>query len=367
MIKKKIAIIFQFLFFHHIIFSQQTNEVKVAVNVQNPKKWDTTCYTSYAHKLNVYIGFSWLNYNLDINSTFKHPYKHPINISYTTYTPLNYSLGFSYDKISFGLGFAKKYDYDSTQSKPKTKYTAYNFSFGGNKFIIEPYYVRYKGFYDANTPNNDTTFKKSNRYHADPSMDIYSIKVNSIYFLNNKQFAYRSLSGFTNRQLKSKGSWLLVASGYYTYMHSDSIIYPNSVKLAYDTVKKLNQFIIYGINAGGGYGHIFALGKKKRFFIGFTAAILLGYQNQKLYFKDSISVTKSKTAGGFDFRASTGWTTDKFFFIVYVSADRVRLNYEKLTFTPFTVPVNAVLGWRFNVKPPKFYRWFMDTKVYRWL
>lgn len=344
--------------------AQQPNDVKVGINVESPKKWDTTCYVSYSHKLNVYAGFSRLNYNLDITSTFKHPYKYPVNIQYTTYTPLNYSFGLSYDKISLGIGFAKKYDYDSTQSKPKTEYTSYYLSFGGNKFIIEPYYVRYTGFYDANTPNNDTTFKKHNRYHADPSMDLYSIKVNGIYFLNNKKFAYRALSGFTNRQISSKGSWLLMANGYYTRMHSDSIIYPKSVELAYDTLKKLNSFIVYGGSIGGGYGHTFAFGKKKRFFIGFTAGILVGLQMQRMYFKDSISIEKSKMAGGFDFRFSTGWTTDKFFFVVFASADRMRVNYDKLTFTPYTIPVNASLGFRFNLKPPKPYRWFMNTKLY---
>ncbi|RME13678.1 MAG: DUF4421 domain-containing protein, partial [Bacteroidetes bacterium] len=177
------------------LFSQEENEIKVDINIERPKNWDTTYYTSYSRKLNIYVGFSRLNYNLDISSLYKHPYKYPINISYTTYTPLNYSFGFSYDKFSFGIGFAKKYDYDSTQSKPKTQYTAYNFSFGGNQFIIEPYYVKYKGFYDANTSSNDTTFKKHGRYHADPSMNIRSVKVNAIYFFNNKKFAYRSMSG----------------------------------------------------------------------------------------------------------------------------------------------------------------------------
>lgn len=349
------------------IFAQQSNEVKVGINIQTPKKWDTTCYTSYSHKLNVYIGFSRLDYNLDISSTFKHNYKYSTNISYTTYTPLNYSLGFSYDKISLGIGFSKKYDYDSTQSKPKTQYISYNFSFGGNKFIIEPYYVKFKGFYDNNTPQNDTNFKKINRYHADPSMEISSLKVNGIYFFNNKKFAYRALSGFTNRQLKSKGSWLLIANAYSTRMKSDSIIYPKSVEIAYDTIKKLNGFSIYGGCLGGGYGHIFAFGKKKRFFVGFTAGLMLSIQNQKVYFKDSISVTKTRTTSGFDFRFSTGWTTDKFFCVVYATADRVEMHYLKATFTPYTVLANFMLGFRFNVKPPKFYQWFMNTKVYKWL
>lgn len=349
------------------LFSQKENEIKVGINIERPKKWDTTYYTSYSHKLNIYMGFSRLNYNLDISSLYKHPYKYPTNISYTTYTPLNYSFGFSYDKFSFGIGFAKKYDYDSTQSKPKTQYTAYNFSFGGNKFIIEPYYVKYKGFHDANTSKNDTMFKKHNRYHADPSMSITSIKTNAIYFFNNKKFAYRSMSGYTYRQLKSAGSWLLIGNVYYTSMRSDSIIYPKSVELAYDTLKKLNGFSIYGGSIGGGYGHIFAFGKKKRFFIGFTAGLMLGMQRQKVYFKDSVSVEKSKTAGAFDVRFSTGWTSDVFFFVVYANADRVQMKYEKLTFTPYTVPVSIMMGFRFNVKPPRPYRWFMGTKLYSWM
>ncbi|GIV28345.1 MAG: hypothetical protein KatS3mg027_2159 [Bacteroidia bacterium] len=359
---------FLFILVSNLYLAQENKNVSVGININRPKNWDTTYYTSYSHKLNIYLGSSQLSYNFDVSSAYKHPYKYPININYTTNMPTNVSVGFSYDKISFGVGISKKYSYDSTLSKPKTSYDAYNFSFGGNKFIIEPYYVRFKGFYDANTPKNDTLyFKNTRRYHADPSMDIQSIKVNGIYFFNNKKFAYRSLSGFTYRQIKSTGSWLAIANIYYTKMKSDSVIYPKSVELAYDSVEKINQFSVYGLNVGGGYGHTFAFGKKKRFFIGFTAGLMLGYQNRVLYFKDSISVQESKMGSGFDVRLASGWTTDKFFMIVYASADRVILNYDKLKFITYTVPVNFVMGFRINVKPPKFYRWFMNTKLYSWM
>ncbi len=337
------------------------------MNINNPKKWDTTYYKSYSHKLNIYLGYSQLNYNIDISSNFKHSYQYPTNINYTTYTPLNYSIAFSYDKISFGIGYAKKYDYNTTQSKLKTEYRAFNFSFGGNKFIIEPYYVKYKGFYDKNTPNNDTTFNKHHRYYADPSLESTSYKVNSMYFFNNKKFAYRAMSGVTYRHFRSKGSLLGIVNAYFTKIHSDSIMYPKTVELAYDTIIKLNSFTIYGGNIGGGYGHIFAIGKKKRFFIGFTLAVMLGIQQREVSFKDSISISESKFGSGSDIRFSTGWTTDKFFVVLYASADRVIVRYLKVTYIPFVTSLNFMLGYRFNVKTPKFYRAFMNTKLYGWL
>lgn len=367
MTMNRIAFVLILIHSVNILFSQEVNDVKVQLIPQSPKNWDTTCYTTYSHKLNVYFGTSRLDYHLDISSTFKHPYKYSTGINYATFTPVNYSFGFSYDKIGLSFGFSKKYDYDSTQSKPKSKYMAYNFSFGGNKFIIEPYIVRFTGFYDSNTPNNDTLYKKNKRYHADPSLQIFSAKVNGIYFFNNKQFAYRTMSGFTNRQLQSKGSWMAVANFYINKMRSDSIVYPKSVELAYDTVKKLNRFNIWGVNLGGGYGHIFAIGKKKRFFVGFTAAVMLGYQNKQVFFKDSISVKQEKTGYASDIRFSMGWTTDKFFAVIYGSADRVMMNYEKVKFTMYAVPINFIIGWRFSIKPPKPYRWFMNTKVYKWM
>ncbi len=366
---RKVFLYFSIFIGLHSFYSQQENKsINIGININRPKNWDTIYYTSYTHKLNIYVGYSQLNYNFDISSTYQHPYKYPININYTTNTPVNTSIGFSYDKISLGIGLSRKYTYDSTQSKPKTKFTAYNFSFGGNKFIIEPYYTSFKGFYDSNTPKNDTlSFKRTNRYHADPSMEIQSIKVNGIYFFNNKKFAYRALSGYSYRQMKSKGSWLAIANVYYTRMKSDSMIYPQSVELAYDSVKKINRFSTYGFNIGGGYGHTFAIGKKKRFFIGFTLGLMLGYQNRAIYFKDSIEVNDSKIGSAFDVRMSTGWTTDKFFLVVYTSADRVLIKYQKLTFSTYIVPVNFMLGFRFNLKPPKPYRWFMNTKLYSWL
>ncbi len=363
--------VFVFILFliHYIIIThaQENYEIKAGIHTTSPKNWDTTSYTSYSHKLNIYTGYSRLNYNIDMFSSFTHPYKYPTNLSYTTFTPLNYSFGFSYDKISLGFGFAKKYTYDINQTKPKTEYKAFTFSFGGNKFIIEPYFVKFKGFYDSNSPNNDTLFKKTGRYYSNPSLMVTSLKINGIYFLNNKRFAYRALSGFTYRQMKSRGSWIIVANGYYTQMHSDSILYSKPVELAYDSIKTLRSFTIYGGNIGGGYGHNFAMGKKKRFFLGFTLAAMIGVQQKQMYLKDSITINETKAAAGFDVRMAAGWTTDKFFAIAYVSADRITTSYLKIQFIAYTVPVSLTIGFRFNVKPPRPYRWFMNTKLYRWL
>jgi hypothetical protein len=362
------SIFISILFFSSgILFSQEINQLKAEIQTNKPKNWDTTCYVSYVDKLNIYVGYSIINYKLSIHSNFKHTYKYPTDIDYTTNTPVNYSFGFSYDKISLSIGLGRKYNMDSTLSKPQSEYKSFFFSFGGNKFIIEPYLVRFKGFYDESTPKHDSMFKYHKRYFTDPSMEAISFKINGVYFFNHQRFAYRSLSGFTYRQLKTRGTWLLVANMYLTRLKSDSIIYPPTVIMAYDSIKRLNGFVSSGFGVGGGYGLILAPGKKKRFFVGATFAILLGGQMRQLFFKDSITVNDNSLNYGIDFRLAVGWTTNRFFLTAYSSGDLVSHTFQKVTYNYYIVPVNFNMGFRFNVKPPKFYQRFMKTRLYNWL
>lgn len=359
--------LFAFFFINFIIGQNESKEIRVNVIPNSPKNWDTLCYKSYKEKLNVYFGVNNVRYVLNINSKNKKPYPYPSGISFDSYTPVIYSIGFSYDKISAAFSFGKKYSYDSTQSKPRTNYNFYSFSFGGNKFIIEPYYSEFKGFHDAMSPKNDTTFSKTKRYYADPTLRVRSFKVNGIYFLNHKQFSYRSMTGYSYRQTQSKGSWLLLMNAYWTRTQTDSLLYHRKVEKTYDTLGKINGFRVTGLGIGGGYGHIWATGTKKRFFFGFTAGYLVGFQLRKFEFKDTAGVKQNRINSGFDVRMSTGWTTDKFFFVFNISADRVIVEYKKVRFVPFSVPYNVMMGFRFDIKPPKFYQKFMSTKFYGWL
>jgi hypothetical protein len=362
---KKYTLLF-FLVIH--VFCQEVpNEMRVNIIPHSPKDWDTLCYKSYKEKLNLYFGASTVRYVLDVRSLYKNPYTYPNGISFDSYTPTVYSFGFSYDKISAGLSIGKKYAYDSTQSKPRTNYRYYYFSFGGNKFIIEPYYSEFKGFHDAFSPKNDTSFSKTKRYYADPSLWVRSFKLNGIYFFNHKRFSYRSMTGYSYRQTKSKGSWLLMMNAYWTRTKTDSLLYHKKVEKAYDSIGKINGFTISGISFGGGYGYLWTPGKKKRFFIGFTVGYLLGMQARKFEFRDSAGVRDKKINANADVRFSIGWTTDKFFMVANGSADRVIVEYHKVRFTPYSVPFNLMIGFRFNARPPGFYQKFMATKVYGWM
>jgi hypothetical protein len=217
------------------------------------------------------------------------------------------------------------------------------------------------------SPKNDTNFSKNKRYYADPTMLIQSLKVNGIYFLNHKQFSYRSMTGYSYRQTQSKGSWLLMMNAYWTRTKTDSLLYHRKVEKAYDTIGKINGFTVSGMSLGGGYGYLWTPGNKKRFFVGFTFGYLIGLQFRKFEFRDTADFKERKVSTGFDFRLSTGWTTERFFMVVNATADRVIVKYNNVRFTPFTVPINFMIGFRFNVKPPKFYRNFMSTKLYGWM
>src|SRR5690349_11799439 len=85
-----------------------------------------------------------------------------------------------YDKFGLAVGFRSKPPKDAVR-KGSNNYFNLALNVGGVKWRLESSYRRYRGFYDANTADYDTTFKDGSPYYHDNRMLNESLRFKFLY------------------------------------------------------------------------------------------------------------------------------------------------------------------------------------------
>jgi hypothetical protein len=264
----------------------------------------------------------------------------------------HYDIGIGLNSHRFGLvvntGISLfKGDVDK---KGKTKFRDYQLNIYGKRVVTDLSFQNYNGFYVRNTrrilPSGITL---PGRFELRPDIEAYSIGVSSLYIFNYKKFSYRGSFAFTEKQLKSAGSF--VAGVYYTFMYadSDSSIISSNFRSVFDSSIFLKKAITQ--NGGINLGYIHTLVIKKKSYV--TLSLVNGMGAGRLHSlnvmgeRKNSSVTLSvKTS----FRIAAGFDDGKFFgggmgifdVFAYSTYSDISLDHGLGKFRVF-------LGYRFNV------------------
>lgn len=168
-----------------------------------------------------------------------------------------------FDKISFSFGLGgKESTADDIRKYGTTTHKAFNLSFSAYRFRVESSYRNYKGFYYANSRIYDTlNYDSTGSFLQNPSANVRSLRVKTIFILNKKHFSYAAAYYNTQRQLKSAGSWLLINNIYQNRWTTDSSFIPLPAQPLYQDYARLNYFKVFGISFGPGYSYNLVLWK----------------------------------------------------------------------------------------------------------
>jgi hypothetical protein len=270
-----------------------------------------------------------------------------------------------YDKFGVAVGFRTKPPEDA-KLKGDNKYFNLALNVGGIKWRLESSYRRYRGFYDDNTKNYDTTYREGvSPYYHDNSMINQSLRFKFLYFLNHKKFAYKSAYGSNYRQTKSSASWMLLGNLYFNRLSADSSLFPAAVRNYYESYADLNRLRVIGISAGGGFS--WNLIVFKRFFYNLTIGVGADAQWRKYHHADGAENDLMYISGSGDVRSSFGYNADKFFFFLSSLNDISNFDSRSLKIKSSFVSGAFQVGYRFPVKTPGFYKKLQETKVYKML
>lgn len=276
--------------------------------------------------------------------------------------------GIDYDKISFSLSKASPISPREVYKKGTTTYTNLGLAVTGNKWVIETSYRRYKGFYDENTAQYDTSYRNSLPFFQNPNLITSSIRAKVFYFFNKKKrFAYRAAYTNTFRQMKTAGSFMLVSNIYNFRIRADSFLIPPLIQEYYGNWANMNRMNIFSVSLGPGYSCNFVL--LKRFFLNLTFTTGLEMQFRNFEFNSGESsrsnVKLSWTAG--DIRAAFGFNAKNFLFYFANTVDYNAYNMKQFRIETKFLSSGVHIGYRFPFKEKKWTKWLKENKYYQML
>lgn len=326
------------------------------------KKWDSTYYVKYKDKLIISVNESYKNYEMDISQKLV---LDTLGISKIIYkAEANSITGFeiNYDKFNLSVGF--KNPSNELKQKGNTKFKNLALNIGGNHWILENSYRSYTGFYNKNTINYDTSFKRTGIYDQFPDIRTESYKTKFLFFTNSNKFSFKSAYSCNYHQLKTAFSFVLSANIYYNRLNSDSSFFPAPTRKYFDTHQSMNglnvfAFSIYG---GGSLNLVFW----KHFFMNLT--LIIGPEEQWRnyhYLNTYPPQTLFYTSISGDLRGSIGLNFKKFFVTLTGTSDFSYYSASQITYVSKYGSVNFSLGYRFKIKPSKAYQRLQQTKLYR--
>lgn len=325
---------------------------------------DTVYYAEYNSSLIFAYQGSTKGYDVGIEQYMSKDSLAKSKIDYRAESNWTNGVQFSFDKISFS------FDYSSSppknyRSKGNTQFYNLGFNIGGNKWILEANYQRYKGFYDLNTGNYDTSYKHTGNYFKQPSLNSALYKLKFLYFTNSKKFAYKSCYSSSFRQIKSAATWIITANAYYNTFNSDSSIIPSPVRNYYHDFGSLNGLDVFAFSVYGGAAANIVIWKH----LVMNATLLVGPEDQYRTYKhlDQPNLNLNYVVFSYDFRAAIGLSYSKFFTFVSGMYDVTPFRSSKILVNSTYYTINFTMGFRIHTKYPKFYQKLQDTKLYKML
>lgn len=214
------------------------------------------------------------------------------------------SLSIDYKFLGVSIGFAPGFFNDSTDKRLKgeSSLTDYKFHFFFGKFVQGLQYRSIKGYYLVNTGDYFEDWNDG----EDPYLQLPDLRKTTIGmstgFIFNERFSYRSLVGYTERQIISAGSFVPIFFYDYTRFYDTS----------FDETSIENQF---NFRLALGYYYTWVI--SKRWFVtpGLAPSLGVRFSNFKDIDEDGVQTRESKSyfTRALDGGLQLGYNTDRFF------------------------------------------------------
>lgn len=210
--------------------------------------WNTTCVCAQvdstyirdhvkAYGVKVYFGKDALTLDYDLE-------KSKNKESFQSNKPTTIGLGFLWgtSSLSFSYGFS----FLREKEKGKTKATDFQYHYYGDRFLVDLYYKRNKGFYRYSDDRKEDVPSLDDIY---PEFNINMYGAMFQYVWNNRRYSLAAAYDFNKVQIRSSGSLLLGGGVFYSSLHNIPTISENIENFDKRTYH-------FGPNVGYGYNWV---------------------------------------------------------------------------------------------------------------
>ena len=231
----------------------------ISVSVFGQKK-DTLYVENYSHRINIKISLELEEQALEVTNLNS---LNNYSLRQNEVGKLAFSL--NYNILGIKVGFSPDFLKNDFDLKGPAKFRHYRLRIYFPKLYQQFYYYHTKGFYIKNTSEyNEDWIKGEDAYLQVSNLNTLEIGGETRYYFSNK-FGYRAIFSNTERQIKSKGTWMALVKYHYSIIEKPS-----------DDYFVLNDES-YNISLMGGYIYNLILDKNKYLFGQITPSVGLKY------------------------------------------------------------------------------------------
>jgi len=210
------------------------------------------------------------------------------------------------------------------------------------KFGFDLYDQKYSGYYQADSRIN---IPQGKPYPQRSDIVTRNFGLSGFYIVNNKKFSIRSAYNYAERQLRSRGSLLIVGALNSFKLTADSSVLPYEYRKTFTEGASFDKlkYTTFSVAPGYSYNLIY-----KQFF--FNGTVVFGPAHNWIYYKQPDGKSKNDiTINTYtSLRLSVGYNSDHFFTgISYVLQSR-NVKFEEIQFTNTSSTFKFLVGYRFR-------------------
>lgn len=269
-------------------------------------------------------------------------------------TNINDVIGFnvSYRNVNAGFAFLTKPLMLKRPGYAPTSYHTATVNYNGTLYSFQFKYLKLLGMTDTNTPgeNNDPYTKRSD-------ISLKEFHFESLLNFSWRKYAYHAPLDFSQRQIKSRGGFLVKAGVYYSELLSDSNLVSKGQQQHFENFNDTRGIRRFSVRLAPGLGGTQVF--KKRFYV--AAAFFLCNDLYFYRYVNSDNTTTSKKerfVWGLDGYASVGFQSKRFYAGLKYEVNGSQAMLQGIQLNIFYSYVGVTLGYRFNTPTVvrKFYK-----------
>lgn len=308
---------------------------------QRPKKFDTRYLRDYS----AYIFPTLYLANFTQGVTFNTSGLRFKTVDYQASQPTRLGGSLFYKWLGISGSFPLPISEDQERRLGRTRSTDFQFNLYFRRWGLDLYYQDYRQFYINNSGGIYPNYNKDVEVQRS-DLKTFNMGANAFYVFNHKKFSYQAAFNQAERQLKSAGSFIMMASATRFQISADSALVP----LLLPTDNR-DLYINRGLFAAGGisvgYAHTFVIAKKAFFSLTLLPGIALGYMD----FSNTFGEKLTNLRGHFRFntRAALGFNGDRYYYGITFFSDINNIYFNEAASLNYTT-ANAFLffGRRFS-------------------
>lgn len=250
--------------------------------------------------------------------------------------------GFYVFEVGFEVTFSIPLDEQQKQIFGETEARDLQVNILTKSWGVDLYHQKYSGFY-----KDDQRVKSLIDGPTRPDIDTRNFGVSGVYVLNHKKFSLRSAYNYAERQLKSKGSFIMYGTINAFKVEADSAVLSSAVRADFGEGADFEDLKCTTMSFAPGYSYNYVL---KKFFVNGTLTV--GPAHHWVYYKQEtgeehydVSFNATTTL-----RLAIGYNSDRIFGGMGFNVQSRAVAFEDIRFENASSTFRILIGYRFKEK-----------------